>query len=144
MTIQYCLHVIRISRTWRGCVVFEASTQLTSPLSTSTNASIRENPSNCRVFAMSSICFLHFSRASLLHSQHNELQGRWCGVKNMAKRHKDTGHVIVTDYALNQTKYMKPDFSFLQVRCTMEEEIKSTKRCKHTDNILKYYGNQTR
>lgn len=31
-----------------------------------TNASIRENPSNCRVFAISSIRFLHLSKAAVL------------------------------------------------------------------------------
>lgn len=42
------------------------SGEFTSPLSTFTNASIRENPSNCKVFAISSIFFLHLSKASLL------------------------------------------------------------------------------
>jgi len=41
----------------------EQGIQQTSPLSTLTNASIRENPSNCRVFAISSICFLHLCKA---------------------------------------------------------------------------------
>lgn len=42
----------------------------TSPVSTCTKASIRENPSNPRVSAISSMPCLHFSKASLLKS-HN-------------------------------------------------------------------------
>lgn len=40
--------------------------QHTSPLSTLTNASIRENPSSCSVFAISSMRSLHLANASLL------------------------------------------------------------------------------
>lgn len=62
--------------TQKNCLILAAAhmiilygvdlTRLTSPLSTLRNASIRENPSSCRVLAMSSMCFLHFSRAALL------------------------------------------------------------------------------
>lgn len=47
-------------------LVVSQGNQNTSPLSTLTNASILENPSSCRVFAISSIHSLHLSNASLL------------------------------------------------------------------------------
>lgn len=50
--------------------------QQTSPLSTLTNASIRENPSNCRVFAISSICCLHICKAFSLQKEQEKYHSK--------------------------------------------------------------------
>lgn len=69
----------------------------TSPLSTFTNASIRENPSSCRVFAISSIWRLHLSRASLLiHRGSNEEYYQRCSERYETLRIKEEMDVLVS------------------------------------------------
>lgn len=83
--------------------------QHTSPLSTLTNASILENPSSCKVLAISSIRCLHLPNTSLLIQegkliQWNDLQEKY---KQFAKVSKECLTLPIYWDSENDTSIMK-------------------------------------